>query len=512
MSGVSIGAPPAGDTFERREDVEVTVTFSAAVAVTGTPRLALTIGTATRQANYATGSGSTELLFRYRVVQADADADGISIGASALALNGGTIVVNGGSTNAALGLGTHAISNSANHKVMGSRVTIAALNGVSITSTPAATSDTYGWGERMELTVTFVRPVTVVRGTPQLTLYDDGSAAPWRRADYATGSGSKALVFHYTVQEADSVTNGVGILASSLQLNGGFISDARDAATAVSLTLSATIVSTANASAANHKVDGSLGAPDPAGPTGRPEPAGAPPGQVTGVRVRPLDRALHVAWSPVPDPHGSLSQYRVDVRDGAGGLRRVYTEADVHEATVDRLDNGVEYTVTVSALPGHGGENGPPSEPAAATPRAGAEEPPGQVTGVRVRSLDRALHVAWSPVPDPSGSLSQYRVDVRDGAGGQRQVHTEADVHAATVDRLDNGVEYTVTVSAVPGHGGENGPPSEPAAATPRAGAEEPVPALPLAATAALAGLLAAAAHRRRARRPASTAPAARQG
>ena len=104
--------------------------------------------------------------------------------------------------------------------------------------------------------------------------------------------------------------------------------------------------------------------------TADPGPAPRLP-RVTGVRARPLDGAAHVRWAPVANPHGSLSQYRVDVEPVSGGrLRRVYTASDVLEATVDGLVNGVEYSVTVSALPGDGGENGPPSEPVTVTPRA----------------------------------------------------------------------------------------------------------------------------------------------
>ena len=107
-------------TFKLAQDISVTVRFSRPVDVTGSPQLALTIGSVTRQADYSPSeSGSRTLWFIYTVQSSDRDADGISIGASALTLNGGTIRIRGGSANAALGLGTHAISNSANHKVDG---------------------------------------------------------------------------------------------------------------------------------------------------------------------------------------------------------------------------------------------------------------------------------------------------------------------------------------------------------------------------------------------------------
>ena len=143
--------------------------------------------------------------------------------------------------------------------------------------------------------------------------------------------------------------------------------------------------------------------------------------------------------------------------------------------------------------------------------------PPSQVTGVRVSPLDGGLRVSWSAAAGPV-DVSQYRVDVADAAGELvRRVYTEADVFEAVVDGLVNGVEYTVTVTALPGHGGENGPPSEARTATPGAGGDSedvPVPALPLAGVGALAGLLASAAYRfrSRGRRRASPAPADRCG
>ena len=147
---------------------------------------------------------------------------------------------------------------------------------------------------------------------------------------------------------------------------------------------------------------------------------------------------------------------------------------------VDGLVNGVEYTVTVSALPSHGGENGLLSEARTATPRADGGEPdadggaalPSQVTGVRVAPLDGGLRVSWNAAAEPV-VVSQYRVDVADASGELvRQVHTEAGVLESVVDGLVNGVEYTVTVSVLTTD--VEGPQSEPRTATPLAGAGEP--------------------------------------
>ena len=115
VSAVALSSsPPRQSTYQRGETIRVAVTFTAAVTVTGSPQLALTLATGTRQASYASGSGSATLAFAYTVQNGDKDTDGLAIGASALALNGGTIRTQGG-TSASLGLGTHALANQASH-------------------------------------------------------------------------------------------------------------------------------------------------------------------------------------------------------------------------------------------------------------------------------------------------------------------------------------------------------------------------------------------------------------
>jgi T1SS-143 domain-containing protein len=71
--------------------VSITVNMSEVVNVTGTPQLALTIGSTTVQANYASGSGSSALVFTYTILANQTDNNGISINSNALSLNGGTI-------------------------------------------------------------------------------------------------------------------------------------------------------------------------------------------------------------------------------------------------------------------------------------------------------------------------------------------------------------------------------------------------------------------------------------
>ena len=222
--GASIlSSPQEGETYGVGESIRAEVRFDEAVTVTGSPQLALTVGANTRQAAYGSGSGTNALTFAYTVQPTDADTDGISVAATALALNGGSIVDSGGQS-AGLGLGAHALSAQSGHKVDGSVDRAPAVSGAAVTSTPAG-GGAYRAGEAIEVTVTYNEPVTVA-GSPQLAL-SVGSGA--RQAGYQRCSGDpgdpagtcRRLVFRYEVQSGDAGAVSTGALA----LNGGSVED-----------------------------------------------------------------------------------------------------------------------------------------------------------------------------------------------------------------------------------------------------------------------------------------------
>ena len=205
MTDVYFGSrPSSGSTYGAGERITVFVEFDVAVAITGNPQLALTIGSATRQATFVRTLQTLAAThpFRYTVLATDADSDGISIGANALTLNGGTIQ-NAAMTNAVLGLGTNALANEANHKVNGA-ATVPTVNAVTLRSSPASGMK-YGAGETIEVQVGFQIPVTVT-GTPQVALTIGTTT---RQAGYASGSGTSTLTFRYTVRAADADSNGI---------------------------------------------------------------------------------------------------------------------------------------------------------------------------------------------------------------------------------------------------------------------------------------------------------------
>ena len=206
----------AGDT------VTATATFSEAVTVdttSGTPYLNLNIGGTTVQAAYASGSGTTALTFTYTILSGQTDAGGISIDANSLNLNSGTIQ-DAAANNATI---THsAVTDNASYMVDATAPTVSS---VAITSATGAQSNYLNAGDTVTATATFSEAVTVdtTSGTPYLNLNIGGTTV---QAAYASGSGTTALTFTYTILSGQTDAGGISIDANSLNLNSGTIQDA----------------------------------------------------------------------------------------------------------------------------------------------------------------------------------------------------------------------------------------------------------------------------------------------
>jgi len=216
-SATGSGALKVGDT------VTVTATMSEATIVNTTgnkPQLALNIGGSTVYADYTSGSGTTALTFTYTIKDGQADANGISIPANALSLNGGTLADAAG--NAAVITHT-AVTDNASYMVDASAPKVSS---VAITSATGAQANTLNAGDTVTATVT-MNEATLVNTTgtkPQLALNIGGTTV---YADYASGSGTTALVFTYTLPNNLSLTDtdGISIDANALTLNGGTLVD-----------------------------------------------------------------------------------------------------------------------------------------------------------------------------------------------------------------------------------------------------------------------------------------------
>ena len=105
--------PGDDDTYGEGDSIEVTVTFTEDMTVTGAPRLELDFDGTAKTAEYKSVSGKA-VVFSYTVTGGDTDTDGIAIGENKLTLNGGTIQ-DAAKNNAVL---THtAMTADAGHKV-----------------------------------------------------------------------------------------------------------------------------------------------------------------------------------------------------------------------------------------------------------------------------------------------------------------------------------------------------------------------------------------------------------
>ena len=136
--------PTSGDTYGEGETIEVSVTFSEAVTVTGEPRVILTVGDRNRWARYAGGHGTTTLTFAYTVKKVDVDDNGVSIKHNRLELWAGSSIA--GIDNTAAHRKHPAVPDQAGHKVDGSPTSPPTiLAAPAITSIPTS-GDTYGRG------------------------------------------------------------------------------------------------------------------------------------------------------------------------------------------------------------------------------------------------------------------------------------------------------------------------------------------------------------------------------
>ena len=195
ISDIQFSNAPANGIYGLGDVIELSVTFDAAVAVTGSPRIALQLTGAPTAERYAVYDGSassaTLLVFRKTLSAALDDTDGISVAANALALNGGGIVTKGATVAAVLD----------HNAVTGGNIRTRVISGVAITSTPSVATPAgyYGAGETIQFTVSFSEAVTVDTNSGTPALLFSASDGARQEAAYASGSGSTALVFNWTV-------------------------------------------------------------------------------------------------------------------------------------------------------------------------------------------------------------------------------------------------------------------------------------------------------------------------
>ncbi len=228
MFGVAFASnPQSGATYGVGENIEVTITFTAAVFVRehdmqrDLPQLELTLDPGIRKATLIRGSGTPTLRFRYTVQSGDLDDDGISI-AAGHGTDGRSGSLQGGIIEAADGImsadrGFTAVPAAPSHKVDG-------VNPEARTVAITSDGPTAGYraGQQIEFDVTFSEVVYVTQGPTELGLLV-GIGGQVERAAFVNGSGSSVLKFAYVVQPGDVDDDGVDVGPNALV--GGTIQD-----------------------------------------------------------------------------------------------------------------------------------------------------------------------------------------------------------------------------------------------------------------------------------------------
>ena len=223
---VEFSGPPGGNgVYDAGETVEATLVWSEPVTISTPsggllPKVWVVYGSGasghTDIAEYASGSGTDRTVFRHTLQSGSYSLVGVAY--NSLGVRDGSIVSVESGLDAELG---HSSYYSAQSENQAEAVTII---GVPTFNDPGP-DNAWRAGEAVEVTFTFSRPVQVdtTGGAPSLPVLLSGAAS--RQALYLRGSGTRQLVFGYTLTGADGTHSSLLIAPDSLALNGGSIKD-----------------------------------------------------------------------------------------------------------------------------------------------------------------------------------------------------------------------------------------------------------------------------------------------
>jgi hypothetical protein len=200
---------PEAKIYKVGDPLRFTIVLSVPVAVVGKPTIDLVAGAGKKSATYVSGSGSNELVFQY-VVGAKANAASVVLGNEIKLASRRVTVRDAAGTNLPLAIAGGAVPGASID------TSVPKVSGVA-----APARGTYRPGDVMRFSVTFSENVTV-RGLPVIAVRLDKRVVA--NAVYVSGSGSRVLVFEYTVRSLDASAKGPR-LGASIVLNGGAITD-----------------------------------------------------------------------------------------------------------------------------------------------------------------------------------------------------------------------------------------------------------------------------------------------
>jgi hypothetical protein len=315
---------PTAKTYGTGEAIDITLIHQAKITVSGTPRIAITIGATTKHLTYLAGSGNYNLIFRYIIENGDEDLDGIEI-SNSLELNGATLSYSEG--------GVIINANTELDNFFSNLLTIS-TGGATIISFVEPINGTYAESSTLLFQINFSEAV-IVSGSPRLDINIGGVT---RSAVYQSGSGTSGLEFSYSVQAGEDDSDGITMGSSSINLNGGSIINGIGQSSSINFapyldSLAAVQISTSSGITA--------------------------PAQVLNLSTAPTtsNTTLSLAWSKPSDNETPIVNYTVQYRQqGNSTWLTKSPNPTTHSTTVASLTAGIIYEFRVAANNGLLGE------------------------------------------------------------------------------------------------------------------------------------------------------------
>ena len=405
VESLAVSSNPGSDqTYAAGDEIEVMVTFSETVKVTGTPRLTLRVGNRNRTAGYESGTDTEALVFAYEVADGDEDTNGVSVRANQLRLNGGTIKDE--AENAAE-LDHEALATPAGHQVDGVRPAFvsAAVDGSSLTLTYGEGLDGGSRPASGDFTVTVDGAGRTVSGVDV-----DGSAVTLT-INPAVEHGDTGIRVSYTVP--------TGVGANPIQDEVG--NDARGLS--------------------NQSVTNTTGAPNTDPEITSPSSFDVPENQMVARRLaaRDTDPGDEVTgWDIV----GGADQSQFSIASDTGELS--FRDPPDFEAPGDN-----EYVVTVEVTSGAGARELEAEQ--TFTIRVTDEREPPEVPEAPVISGETvdSLEVSWSEPDNTGPAITDYDVQYREkGTGRFIDGDQQGPGRTLPLSDLEPGTDYEVQVRA----------------------------------------------------------------
>ena len=348
VSSVALTSVPNNNTYGIGDDVDATVTFSAAVDITGTPQLELDFAGTAKAAACTAATNTTTMECKYGVVEGDVAAGGVAIGANKL--TGGTITATG-STTITADLTHAAVAASTSHKVDGIRPTlVTAGNDAPTTSTDGT-----------KVILTFSENLGSVDQT-KITIRAGGNVVS-TIGQIVTGTRVELTLMTALTNPSTTLTVELAVGAAEDDAGNG------------NLAVPATAVTNA------------LGAPDV------PQSLSATPG----------NGQVMLSWVP-PSGGAEVTDYEYEL-DGSGTW--ISTGSTATSYTVTGLTNGQPYTFRVRAA-NSAGASAASTASASVTPAT----VPGAPTGLGATVSDQRVDLSWTaPASDGGQSITDYEYE-----------------------------------------------------------------------------------------------------